>query len=71
MNGGSAVTLNPDSLVEWWTNFSPIGDPLPPSPQELLNRGHSIMNAGWWPTYYTLGAIIPGVPASVPLPPRP
>ena len=70
LNGGSAVTINPEIIVEWWTNFSPLSDPLPPAPQALLNQGHAIMNAGWWPTYYTLGVGIPGVPVPVPLPPR-
>lgn len=70
MNGGSVVTINPDIIVEWWTNFSPLSDPLPPAPQALLNQGRTIMNAGWWPTYYTLGVGIPGVPVPVPLPPR-
>jgi hexosaminidase len=53
MNGGSAVTINPDIVVEWWTNFSPLSDLTPPTPQRLLDDGHAIMNAGWFPTYYT------------------
>lgn len=68
LNGGLTVVVNPDIVVEWWTNFSPIGDlVLIPSPQELLDRGHRIMNAGWFPTYYTVGAAA-GFPQG--LPPR-
>lgn len=52
MDGGRAVTINPDIVVEWWTNFSPLSDLTPPTPQRLLDGGHTIMNAGWFPTYY-------------------
>jgi hexosaminidase len=70
MNGGSAVTIDPDIVVEWWTNFSPLSDPnptatvpvlRPPTPQELLDRGHRVMNAGWFPTYYANGRAFGGV----------
>jgi hexosaminidase len=66
LGGGSAVTVNPEIVVEWWTNFSPLSDPnpsarvpllRPPTPQELLDRGHRIQNAGWFPTYYVVGAL--------------
>ncbi|MGH7463071.1 MAG: family 20 glycosylhydrolase, partial [Longimicrobiales bacterium] len=54
LNGGSVVTLNPDIVVEWWTDFSPVGDLiLLPSPQALLDRGHRIMNISYWPTYFS------------------
>lgn len=56
LNGGSAVTVNPDIVVEWWTDFQPLGDiVLLPGPQELLDRGHRILNASNWPTYLTFG----------------
>jgi hexosaminidase len=44
---------NRDILVEWWVNISPLSDPQPPTPSELLAEGHRIMNVGWYPTYYT------------------
>ncbi|HSW11980.1 MAG TPA: family 20 glycosylhydrolase [Solimonas sp.] len=68
VSGGSAVTVNPDTVVEWWTDFNPIGDLLPPPPQEFLDRGHWITNASYWPLYYTVGAAA-GFPEG--LPPRP
>lgn len=55
MNGGSAVARDPRIVAEWWTNVSPLSDLRPPDPQELLARGHRIMNAGWFPTYYVVG----------------
>ena len=64
LGGGSAVVLEPEIVVEWWTNFSPIGQPFPQTPQELLDDGHRIINAGWFPTYY-----VSGLTSSVP--PRP
>lgn len=68
LDGGIAVTVDPDIVVEWWTNFSPLGDlVLIPSPQTLLDRGHSILNASWFPTYYVVGGAA-GFPEG--LPPR-
>lgn len=65
LSGGSAVTLNPDIVVEWWTDFQPLGDiVLIPTPQELLDRGHRIHNASNWPTYLT-----PGGPSMFQIPP--
>jgi len=55
LNGGTAVTVNPDIVVEWWTNFSPLSDSLPPGPQAILDAGHEIENSGWFPTYYVNG----------------
>lgn len=67
LDGGSAVSIDNRIVVEWWTDFSPLGDlVLVPGPQELLDRGHRILNAGWFPTYYVVGGaagIAPGVPA--------
>ena len=64
LGGGNVVTVDPDIVVEWWTNFSPIGQPLPLTPQSFLDQGHRVMNAGWFPTYY-----VSGLTASAP--PRP
>lgn len=50
--GGLAVRLDPRIVVEWWTDFTPLSDLFPPSPQRLLDRGHRVLNNGWWPTYY-------------------
>ena len=65
MNGGSAVTVNPDIVVEWWTSFNPLSDPNAPTAQTLLDRGHAIMNASDWPTYYNVGGL-GGAPEGVP-----
>jgi hexosaminidase len=50
---GAVLHARPDILVEWWVNISPLSDPQPPTPAELLAEGHRILNAGWYPTYYT------------------
>ena len=50
---GAVLHANRDILVEWWVNISPLSDPQPPTPAELLAEGHRIMNVGWYPTYYT------------------
>jgi hexosaminidase len=58
LSGGNAVRVSRDVLVEWWA------DHAGPRPGELLSRGHRIMNAGWYPTYYVngpLGAVRPGM----------
>lgn len=47
---GCAVSLDSDIIVEWWANHSG------PEPQHLLERGHKILNAGWFPTYYVSSA---------------
>ncbi|AHH95281.1 family 20 glycosylhydrolase [Kutzneria albida] len=46
--GGSAVTVHPDVLVEFWYNYGL-------SPQQLVDGGHQIMNSSYTPTYYVLG----------------
>jgi hexosaminidase len=43
--------LRRDVVVEWWAEHAG------PSPSELLARGHRILNAGWWPTYYDVGPL--------------
>jgi hexosaminidase len=53
---GGIVRVRPDIVIEWWS------DHAGPSPQELLARGHRILNAGWFPTNYVegpLGAVRP------------
>jgi hexosaminidase len=47
LGGGCAVRTHRDIAVEWWTNHA--GGP---SPRALLDSGHRILNAGWFPTYY-------------------
>jgi hexosaminidase len=51
LSGGRAVRVNRDVVVEWW------GDHAGPKPRELLARGHRILNAGWFPTYYVVGPL--------------
>jgi hexosaminidase len=48
--GANVVKLNPDIVVEWWQN--PSGPLTGPGPQDLIDEGHSVLNAGWFPTYY-------------------
>jgi hexosaminidase len=58
---GRAVKVRRDIVVEWWADHSG------PGPRALLRRGHRILNAGWWPTYYvngSLGAIRPSMEAA-------
>jgi hexosaminidase len=50
---GSVLHANSDIVVEWWISFSPLSEPRPPTPQQLLASGHDIVNSGWFPTYYT------------------
>lgn len=49
----SPLTANADIIAGWWINFSPLSEPQPPTPEQLLAAGHSIINEGWFPTYYT------------------
>ena len=51
--GTSVVPVNPDVVVDWWINTSPFGDPMTVSPGTLLSEGHHVLNAGWFPSYYT------------------
>jgi hexosaminidase len=60
-DGQTRPGLRRDVVVEWWAEHAG------PSPAELLARGHRILNAGWWPTYYVnspLGAIRPSMRAA-------
>ncbi|HEV3127921.1 MAG TPA: beta-N-acetylhexosaminidase [Solirubrobacteraceae bacterium] len=53
LGGGTAVSAAPDIQASWWIDFSPLSEPRPPTPQQLLDAGHAILNDGWFPTYYT------------------
>jgi len=52
ISGGKAVTVNPNVILEFWTNAGL-------SPQQHVANGHLIMNASWNPTYYVLGGSKP------------
>jgi hexosaminidase len=54
IDGGSAVKLRPDVVVEWWNN--PAGPGSGPEPQDWIAAGHRVLNAGWFPTYYVSGS---------------
>jgi hexosaminidase len=53
LGGGHSATLNPDVAVEWWNN--PAGPGSGPGPQDFIDQGHAVLNAGWFPTYYVSG----------------
>jgi hexosaminidase len=53
LGGGTAVTVHPDIEAGWWVDLSPLSEPRPPTPAQLLASGHEIINEGWFPTYYT------------------
>ncbi len=53
VGGVGKVAVNRDVILEWWDSISPFGDTLTVSPQTLLDRGYRIVNAGWYPNYYT------------------
>ncbi|SDI36984.1 hexosaminidase [Actinokineospora alba] len=55
--GGSAITVNPNIIVEFWYNYGL-------SPQKHLDNGHLISNESWTPTYYVLYSTGPGGPSS-------
>ncbi len=55
VGGGSAVTRHKGIVAEWWINVSPLSDVRPPTPQQLLDEGRRILNAGWYPTYVVNG----------------
>jgi hexosaminidase len=48
---GAVLAVNRDVVVDWWTDLSPLSDPSPPAPSDLLAAGHRIANKGWFPTY--------------------
>ena len=51
LSDGRAVRLRRDVVVDWWAGHTG------PGPRTLLAQGHRILNAGWWPTYYVVGAL--------------
>ncbi|HVS68539.1 MAG TPA: family 20 glycosylhydrolase, partial [Mycobacteriales bacterium] len=53
MGGTGVVPVNPDVVAEWWTSASPLGDSVTVAPSTLLSRGYQVLNAGWYPNYYT------------------
>lgn len=54
LGGGSAVRVDPGVDVEWWTDVTPLSELVPvPTPRQVLDAGHRIHNASWYPTYYT------------------
>jgi hexosaminidase len=53
LGDGGVLKANADIVVDWWITSSPLSDPRPPTPQQLLARRHRILNAGWFPTYFT------------------
>jgi hexosaminidase len=60
VDGGSAVQLAPDIVVEWWNN--PAGPGSGPGPGDWIAQGHPVLNAGWFPTYYVSGGPTKSVP---------
>lgn len=57
LSDGSAVRLDPRTVVEWWENLHS------PAPADLVAAGHRVLNAGWWPTYYVTGGPLMGLRA--------
>jgi hexosaminidase len=53
MGGTGRVPVNRDIAVDWWANVSPLGDTVTIAPATLLAQGYRVLNAGWYPNYYT------------------
>jgi hexosaminidase len=53
MGGTGRVPVNRDVIAEWWNSVSPFGDAVTVSPGSLLAHGYRVLNAGWYPNYYT------------------
>jgi hexosaminidase len=47
------VRLRKDVVIDWWTSVSPVSDPTTIAPATLLARGYRVLNAGWYPNYYS------------------
>ncbi|MGH9137715.1 MAG: beta-N-acetylhexosaminidase, partial [Acidimicrobiales bacterium] len=65
LSGGRTIVLDPDVIVEWWSDLDGR------HPPQLLAAGHHIMNCGWYPTYYVTGfpgGFVPGWPREVTFP---
>lgn len=58
MPGGALVELDPTAAIEWWENR--VSTP----PEELMNAGRLVTNAGWWPLYYVTGGPLEGLRAT-------
>jgi len=58
-DGLSGERLNRDVVVEWWA------DHAGPTPRQLLEQGHRVLNAGWFPTYYLGGGPLSKVQPSM------
>ena len=59
MEHGRAVKVDPRTAVQWWENRASA------PPAELVRRGHSVLNASWWPLYYVTGGPVSGFRATV------
>ncbi|HEX3706406.1 MAG TPA: beta-N-acetylhexosaminidase [Mycobacteriales bacterium] len=53
VGGTGRVPVNRDVVIEWWDSFSPFGDTVTVSPETLIAHGYRVLNAGWYPNYYT------------------
>lgn len=51
--GTGRVPVNRDVVQEWWDSVSPFGDAVTVSPETLIQHGYRVLNAGWYPNYYT------------------
>jgi hexosaminidase len=53
VGGTGRVPVNTDVVIDWWDSFSPFGDTVTVAPETLLGHGYRVLNAGWYPNYYT------------------
>lgn len=51
-SGDGTITPATNIVVDFWYNYGL-------SPQQLLDRGHTVANESWTPTYYVLGGAKP------------
>ncbi len=51
-SGDGTITVNPDIIVEYWSNTGL-------TPQQLIDAGHTIANESYTPTYYVYGGAKP------------
>jgi hexosaminidase len=47
------VHVDKDVVIDWWTSFSPLSDPVTVAPAKLLAEGYRVLNGGWYPNYYS------------------
>ncbi len=50
IGGPGVVGVDPNVVVDWWRDSEDGTDP-----DQLVARGHHVLNAGWYPTYYVNG----------------